>query len=69
VTFEAEDGGRLEGVVDLAFLEAGTWHVIDFKTDADVRSRIEHYAVQVGWYTHAMARLTGVPARGYLLRV
>ena len=66
----AEDGGSiLEGVIDLAFLEDDVWQIVDFKTDVDIRSRIEEYTIQVRWYVHAIERITGLRARGYLLRV
>ncbi|HEY2845230.1 MAG TPA: 3'-5' exonuclease, partial [Bryobacteraceae bacterium] len=64
------DGNRLmEGVIDLAFVENGAWVVIDFKTDADVSGRGEQYQRQLQWYASALSRLTGLPARAYLLAV
>ena len=64
------DGGRLlEGVVDLAFVEDGAWVVVDFKTDADVGDRRGPYERQLRWYAYALARLTGMPARGVLLGI
>ncbi|MEM7353874.1 MAG: UvrD-helicase domain-containing protein [Acidobacteriota bacterium] len=63
------DDGLLEGTVDLAFLEAGQWIVVDFKTDIDLEARQERYQRQLGWYIHAMHTLTGLPARGVLLGV
>ncbi len=64
-----EPGHLIEGTVDLAFLAAGTWTVVDFKTDADLTSRAEAYRRQLAWYVFALARLTGQPARGILLGV
>jgi ATP-dependent exoDNAse (exonuclease V) beta subunit len=62
-------GGRtLEGVMDLAFLEAGAWTVLDFKTDAELSFSQSRYERQVQWYAYALAKLTGLPASGVLLR-
>lgn len=64
------DGGRiLEGVLDLIFLEQGAWHIVDFKTDADLLARRDYYERQLRWYGLALSRLTGLPARGWLLAV
>jgi ATP-dependent helicase/nuclease subunit A len=64
------DGGRLmEGVIDLAFVEDGGWAIVDFKTDADLTSHREQYQRQLQWYASALSRLTGLPARAYLLGV
>jgi len=64
------DGGRLmEGIIDLAFVEDNTWVVIDFKTDADISGQRDQYQRQLQWYASALSRLTGLPARAYLLGV
>lgn len=64
------DGDRMiEGNLDLAFLEDGTWHVIDFKTDANLPSRKAQYTQQLKWYLYALARVTQAPTRGWLLNV
>ncbi len=57
----------LEGVVDLAYLENGGWTIVDFKTDATLLP--ERYQRQLAWYVHAVGRLTGQPAHGWLLNV
>ncbi len=69
-----DDGTLVEGVVDLAFLEAGAdgerrWIVIDFKTDADLSARLGEYRAQAALYVRAIARATGAPASGILLRI
>jgi len=65
-----QDGGSIRaGVIDLAFLEDDVWQVVDFKTDVDIRPRIEEYTIQIRWYVHAIGQITGLRARGYLLRV
>jgi ATP-dependent exoDNAse (exonuclease V) beta subunit len=64
------DGAKvLEGTIDLAFLEAGLWHVIDFKTDEDLEARASSYQSQVKWYAYALFKITGQPAQGHLLSV
>ena len=62
------DGTTLEGVMDLAFLEDGVWTVLDFKTNAELSSSQSRYERQVQWYAYALSKLTGLPARGILLR-
>ncbi len=69
VTLRREDGALVEGVVDLAFVEDGTWCVVDFKTDAELEERRAAHEAQVSLYVEAIALATGQPARGILLRV
>ena len=60
----------VEGAVDVAFREdGGAWTVVDFKTDVELAGRLEEYRRQVALYAQAIARATGRPARGVLLRV
>jgi len=64
------DGGRLmEGIIDLAFVEDHAWVIVDFKTDADISGHGAQYQRQLQWYASALSRLTGLPARAYLLGV
>ncbi len=64
------DGNRLmEGIIDLAFVENNAWVIVDFKTDADISNRGDQYQRQLQWYASALNRLTGLPARAYLLGV
>jgi ATP-dependent helicase/nuclease subunit A len=64
------DGTLIEGIVDLAFEEAGEWTVVDYKTDREVAaSGEEQYRRQVALYASAIAQATGQPARGILMRV
>ena len=66
------DGTLVEGVIDTAFYEddpeAG-WTVGDFKTDVDIDAHLDEYRRQVGLYSLAVERASGVPARGVLLPV
>ncbi len=64
------DGGKLlEGVVDLAFVENGSWVVVDFKTDANVNTRRSAYERQLQWYAYVLGKLTSMSARGFLLGI
>jgi ATP-dependent helicase/nuclease subunit A len=64
------DGTLVEGVVDLAFEEDGRWVVVDYKTDAELAADgEERYRRQIGVYATAIARATGRPASGVIVRV
>jgi ATP-dependent exoDNAse (exonuclease V) beta subunit len=70
VTCTMPDGTLIEGVVDLAFEEAGQWIVVDYKTDREVAQSGEaRYRRQVALYASAIALATGQPAQGVLMRV
>jgi ATP-dependent exoDNAse (exonuclease V) beta subunit len=66
-----KDGLLVEGIVDLAFFEpdSNAWTVVDFKTDVELEGRIDEYRRQVGLYAKAIARATGRPAKGVILKV
>jgi ATP-dependent helicase/nuclease subunit A len=59
----------VEGVIDLAFEERGTWIVVDFKSGADLAAHRAEYELQLQWYGAALARITGRPVRGWVLGV
>ena len=63
------EGKVFEGIVDLAFFDAGVWHLVDFKTDADLDSVQPAYELQLHWYALAVGRITGAPVRCYLFSV
>ena len=70
VTCTLPDGTMIEGVVDLAFEEAGEWTVVDYKTDREIAASGEdRYRRQVALYASAIAQATGQPAHGVLMRV
>ena len=70
-----QDGETLlHGAIDLAFLENGSWYVIDYKTDSiqgvgRIESLVAYYAPQVREYVRFFSRITGLPARGGLFFV
>jgi len=54
----------------LAFEENGTWTVVDYKTDREIEARGEgRYRRQVALYASAIARATGRPVSGVLVRI
>jgi ATP-dependent helicase/nuclease subunit A len=59
----------LEGIIDLAFLAEGRWHIVDFKTDADIAPNRIRYECQLQWYGLALARLNNAPVEAHLLSV
>ena len=69
VTMQTEDGTLVEGVVDLAFRDEGTWVVVDFKTDRELEVALDVYRRQVQLYAQMVARATGEPAHAVLMRV
>ena len=63
------DGTILESVVDLAFLENGTWQVVDFKSDEDLERLLDRYRRQVALYAMGITDATGKPSAGTILRI
>jgi ATP-dependent exoDNAse (exonuclease V) beta subunit len=70
ITCTLPDGTMIEGVVDLAFEEHGTWTVVDYKTDRELAAAGEdRYRRQVALYASAIAQATGCVASGILIRL
>jgi ATP-dependent exoDNAse (exonuclease V) beta subunit len=69
LVLKLDDGRLLEGFIDLAFVENGRWSIVDFKTDADTLERRSQYERQLQWYGFALAQLTNMPARAWLLEI
>jgi ATP-dependent exoDNAse (exonuclease V) beta subunit len=66
------DGGTVvEGIVDLAFHaeQDPGWTVVDYKTDFELRGKLEEYRRQVALYVDAISRATGATAHGIILRL
>jgi len=59
----------LEGVIDLAFEAEGCWHIVDFKTDADIAANRVHYERQLHWYSLALSRLNNAAVQAHLLSI
>ncbi len=69
ITWMQDDGGLIEGVLDLAFEEGEATIVVDFKTDHELAAGESRYRAQVQQYVSAVARATGRPARGVLFKI
>lgn len=70
---DGQDSTReiIEGVLDLAFREAGAWTIVDYKSDAAGsgidEARRARYRAQVDLYAAAWQRITGEPVRERVL--
>lgn len=71
IQYVDDEGGVIEGYVDLAYLkeEGDQWVVVDFKTDAVVGDRQPVYASQVSLYCRGIEKATGSRSEGILLVV
>jgi ATP-dependent helicase/nuclease subunit A len=73
VLVRLDDGVTMEGIADLAFVEAARgarrWVVVDFKTDVEIAPRLNEYRAQLGLYIRGITASTGDAARGVLLWV
>lgn len=60
-----EENTLLQGVIDCAFQEEGSWILVDYKTDRiqDEEAFVQRYAMQLEWYARALERITGQPVR------
>ncbi len=63
------DGTVVEGVIDLAYETDDGWVVVEFKTDAAIDDSLTKYETQTLAYVRAIARATGQPVSGLILRV
>ncbi|MGF1509396.1 MAG: UvrD-helicase domain-containing protein [Myxococcota bacterium] len=69
ITLETEEGLLVDGVIDLAFLSGGSWVVVDYKTDADLETRMDATRRQLSWYIYSVERVLGPVQRGIVLKV
>ena len=70
VTVTLSDGTIVEGVVDLAFDDDGSWTVVDYKTDRELAAVGEdRYRRQVALYAWAIGQATAQPATGVLVLI
>jgi ATP-dependent exoDNAse (exonuclease V) beta subunit len=61
-----------EGIVDLAFqdqLAAGGWVIVDYKTDFELKGRMDDYRNQVWLYAQAVSHATASKTQPVLLRI
>jgi ATP-dependent exoDNAse (exonuclease V) beta subunit len=57
----------VEGVIDLAFREAGAWTIVDYKTGVPDNAGMDRYRRQVDLYAACWERITGEPVSGRVL--
>jgi ATP-dependent helicase/nuclease subunit A len=69
IAWRDSDGSLIEGVIDLAFEQAGSWTVIDFKTDEEFRGDEPVYRRQIGMYAAAINAANGAAVAALLMRV
>jgi ATP-dependent exoDNAse (exonuclease V) beta subunit len=69
ITWRADSGAVIEGIVDLAYTDDSGFVVVDFKTDRELDEAADRYQRQVRIYAAAIATATGRSARAVLMRV
>jgi ATP-dependent exoDNAse (exonuclease V) beta subunit len=69
VTYRLDSGTLVEGYVDLAFQDGGSFVVVDFKTDRELDGSLERYQRQVSLYATAVTQSAGLPAQAFLMRL
>jgi len=72
VAIKLQEGTIVEGIVDLAFQQEdkdNIWTVVDYKTDFEIKGRLEEYRNQVSIYALAISHATGQEVRSVLLRL
>lgn len=69
VTYRLPSGILVEGYVDLAYRDADSIVVVDFKTDRELEGSLEQYQKQVSLYASAIGRTAGLPTKSVLMRL
>ncbi|HKE57505.1 MAG TPA: UvrD-helicase domain-containing protein, partial [Pyrinomonadaceae bacterium] len=72
VSLKLDNGTMVEGIVDLAFqdqLAGGDWVIVDYKTDFEMKGRLEEYRKQVWLYAQAVSHATAGKTHPVLLRI
>ena len=67
VTLRLDEQRMFEGIIDLAFIEAGRWVIVDFKTTQDLDAQRDKYTRQLQWYAHAIAQIRSVEVEAWIL--
>ncbi len=61
---DSEFAEYIQGIVDLCFLENGSWILCDYKTDHfDSEELLRRYRDQINLYRKAIETITGIPVR------
>ncbi len=68
ITWMQDDGGLIEGVLDLAFEEGEATIVVDFKTDHELAAGESRYRAQVQQYVNAVAARHRPPGQGRVVQ-
>ena len=76
IGFEGKEKMLVQGILDLAFLEEGSWVLLDYKTDRVDEKTVEKvargYALQLDLYARALTDITGIPVKQkylYFMRI
>ena len=57
-----DNGNLLHGIMDLVYCKNGTWHIVDYKTNAKAEGLETDYAAQLRNYQNALRNLAGITA-------
>ena len=67
---ESEEGFVLEhGVMDLAYMKNGAWHIVDYKSNKEIEGLDEEYEKQLSAYMEAFRSLTGENADAFIYHI
>ena len=57
------------GVMDIVYVKDGSWHIVDYKTNADGSDLDEKYQNQLAAYIRALKALVGVDADAFAYHI
>ncbi len=69
ITHRLEANQLLEGTIDLAYFDSGTWTLVDFKTTSEFDEHVTEYLNQIQWYALVLEEVTNDKVRPCLLRI
>ena len=59
----------VHGVIDLLYRYGDSWHIIDYKTNAEHKQLAEKYAAQLAEYTEAVREIAGIEAQARIYHI
>lgn len=64
-----ENHALLQGIIDCAFMEGGSWVLIDYKTDRITSDEafVKKHEKQLNWYAEALSVITQIPVKELVL--
>ena len=68
-TVTPDDFIRWHGIMDVVYKKAGSWHIIDYKTNADPDDLDEKYRAQMTAYKAAFREKTGEEADAWVYHI